>query len=355
MRRASSDQGEVLVVEGSSLVEVLNRGDGGRRPEPVRRALGWSAAVVLLGALPALVIVPSAQGRSAADLAAPGTDRAPDAGAGGRADSGGPASSTPDAAGSAAGSTTTTGPARGPAGSAATGSAGPVGAAGASARKPATAPGPAAKAQAASPSAAPAARLQPDAGSYPLSIRGTSAVDGQAAAVPSSGTLLVQQRSSSDQSQQTVGLPGSLVLVQRATPSGLDLVSFSLTASSRTLTFQPPSALAFVRTDVAAGTSWSWSARSTDGSVSVSQTATVTGIGTVSVAGATVAAVTVDRVLTATGSVQGTIRVNSTVSLVDRLPLVQHQALDVKATALGLFSTHIVSDVTATLTSTRPR
>lgn len=269
------------------------------------------------------MIVPSAQGRSAADQAAPGADRAPGAGSAGRADSGGPASSTPDAAASATGST--------------------------------TAPGTAARPQAASPSGAPAARLQPDAGSYPLSIRGTSAVDGKAAAVPSSGTLVVQQRSASDRSQQTVGLPGSLVLVQRATPSGLDLVSFSLTASSRTLTFQPPSALAFVRTDVAAGTSWSWSARSTDGSVSVSQTATVTGIGTVSVAGATVAAVTVDRVLTATGSVQGTIRLTSTVSLVDRLPLVQHQALDVKATALGLFSTHIVSDVTATLTSTRPR
>ncbi|MEO5680010.1 MAG: hypothetical protein ABIS47_10115, partial [Acidimicrobiales bacterium] len=202
---------------------------------------------------------------------------------------------------------------------------------------------------------APEARLQPDAGAYPLAISGTSTVDGARASVPSSGSLLVEQRSPTDQAQSATGLPGNLVLLQRATPSGLDLVAFSLSASSKTLTFAPPSPLPFVKTDVPVGTSWSWTARSTDGSVTVSQVATVQSIGPVLVGGLSVPAVRVERVLTATGTVQGTLRLTSTVSLVDRLPLIQHQVLDVKATFLGLFSTRIVGDVTATLTSTRPR
>jgi len=225
---------------------------------------------------------------------------------------------------------------------------------GSTARKPATT---AAKAPtvAAPPTSAAAARLQPDAGSYALRLAGSSTVDGTTTPLPTSGSLVVQQRSATDQSQQTTGLPGDLVLVQRATAAGVDLVSFSLTASGKTLTFAPPAPVAFVRTDAPVGASWTWSVRSTDGTVSVNQTASVTSVGPVLVAGASVPAVTVQRVLTVTGSVQGTLRLTSTVSLSDRLTLVQHQALDVKATALGLFSTRIVSDATATLTSTRPR
>ncbi len=56
------------------------------------------------------------------------------------------------------------------------------------------------------------------------------------------------------------------------------------------------------------------------------------------------------------GAVQGTVQLTTTVSLVDRLPLVQHQVINVTASALGgLVSTSVVSDSTATLTSTSPR
>jgi len=154
-------------------------------------------------------------------------------------------------------------------------------------------------------------RLQPDAGTYPLRVTGAGSVGGASVSVPSSASLVIQQRSATDQGQRTDGLPGGLVLVQRATPSGLDLLSFSLTASGRTLAFSPPSPLPFVRTDSPVGTSWSWTARSTDGTVTVTQTATVTSIGPVSVAGASIPAVTVTRVLTTTGAVQGTLQLTA--------------------------------------------
>ncbi len=316
--------------------------------QPVLRAVGWSIAVVFLGSVSALAVTPADSGQDleAAGALGPAVDAA-----------GGLAEAGPLAPGASVAETaaTTTSAAPAPAAPAPTASTAkkatsPTTAAAAAAKAKAKAPPPAA---AAAP--APALRLQPDAGSYPLRVTGTSAVDGKSASLPSSATLVVQQRGGTDQVQRTDGLPGGLVITQRATPSGLDLLAFSLSASGRTLTFSPPSPLPFVRTDAPVGTSWSWTARSTDGSVSVSQTATVTSVGPVSVAGASIPAVTVSRVLTASGAVQGTLQLISTVSQADRLPLVQRQVLDVRATFLGLFSTHIVSDITATLTSTRPR
>jgi len=200
------------------------------------------------------------------------------------------------------------------------------------------------------PAAAP--RLQPDAGTYPLRIAGTSAVDGKPSTVPSTGSLVVEARGT-DQQHRTVGVPGNLVLLQRAGAGGVDLVSFSLNAASKTVSFQPAAPLAFIRTQP--GASWNWSVRSTDGSVTLNQTASVTGGGTVTVAGTQVPAVTVQRVFTVSGAVQGTVQLASTLSLVDRLPLIQHEVIDIRATTLGFISTRIVSDTTATLTATRPQ
>ena len=310
--------------------------------QPVLRAVGWSIAVLFLGSVSALAITPTDPGQ---DLAAAKPSPAADV-AGALAE---PAPLAPGDSGPGAATTTSAAPT--PAAPAST----------ASTAKRATTPTPTSAAKAKAPAPAPAAapapalRLQPAAGSYPLRVVGTSRVDGVSASVPSSATLVVQQRSATDQVQRTDGLPGGLVIVQRATPSGLDLLSFSLSASGRTLSFAPPSPLPFVRTDAPIGTSWSWTARSTDGAVTVSQTATVTQVGPVSVAGASIPAVTVSRVLTASGAVKGTLRLVSTVSQADRLPLIQSQVLDVRASFLGLFSTRIVSDITATLTSTRPR
>lgn len=310
------------------------------------RAVGWSIGVVFLASMGALAVTPAISGPRVEQAsmnpgpAVPAVDPA-----GGEPGPAGPAEAQPAPAAAPA----TAAPAA-PTSTAST-------AAAKRAATPTTAAKARAKAAAPAPTAAPAppVRLQPDPGSYPLRVTGTSAVDGRSASVPTSATLVVQQQSATDQVQRTDGLPGGLVVAQRATPSGLDLLSFSITASGRTLSFSPPSPLPFVRTDAPVGTSRSWTARSTDGSVTISQTATVTSVGPVSVAGTSIPAVTVSRVLTASGAVQGTLRLISTVSQADRLPLVQRQVLDVKAAVLGLFSTRIVSDITATLTSTRPR
>ena len=307
------------------------------------KTLGWSVAVVLAGGVIAAFTTPSASGPSVVQqslgLPVPAEEAAPGA-------TGGP--------GSTVGAAVAGAPGAAAAGTAAAAD----GAAGAPA--PSTAPkGPASTQAAAKAAATPATaakaaalKVQPDPGTYPMSISGSSSVDGKPAPVPSSGSLVVSQQGG-DQQHRTVGMPGDLVVVQRASASGVDLVSFSLSAGGKTLTFRPASPVPFVRTDP--GASWSWSVRSTDGTVGISQTARVTGSGSVSVGGAAVPAATVERVFTVSGAVQGTVRLTSSVSTTDRLPLRQHQAIDVKATVLGLLSTRIVSDTTATLTSTRPR
>lgn len=328
--------------------------DGGRGPMPA--ALGWSVAVLLLGALMGVVVVPSAQGRSGEGAtglgtAGPGTASTEPAAAAGPE----LAPAAVAAAAPAPAPLTTTGADR-PSTTSAPDSTARPGAAAAVKKAPTSTTRPSAAA-AAPTSTAPAARLQPDAGSYPLAIAGSGSVDGRRTSVPGSGSLLVQQSSASDQTHRIDGLPGNLVLVQRATASGLDLVSFSLTAANRTITFRPSSPLAFVRTDAPVGTSWSWSVTSTDGRVSLNQRSTVTSVGPANVGGSSVPAVTVTRVFTASGpDVEGTLQLDSTVSLADRLPLVQRQALNIRAKALGgLLSTQIVSNITTTLTSTRPR
>ena len=306
---------------------------------PVLRALGWSIAVVLVGGVLAVFTTPSAPTRTVlrqgADAAVPVQ---PDTPGGSDVPPGPVASQAP---------ITVPG---GPVGSAPPASP----AATAKARaKAAAATGPATTAAPKAASAAAAARLQPAPGAYPLRISGTSSVGGTATAVPSSGSLVVESRGS-DQQHRTVGVPGDLVLVQRATAAGVDLVSFSLTAGSTTLSFAPPAPLPFVRTQPG---SWNWSVQSTDRTVTLNQTATVTSAGSVNVGGAQVPAVTVHRVFNVSGAtVSGMVRLTSTVSLVDRLPLVQHQVINVTGKALGgLVSKTIASDTTAALTSTSPR
>ncbi len=307
--------------------------DGGA---PVLRALGWSIAVVLVGGVLAAFTTPAGptrtvlrQGTNPAvplEAGAPGGPEVPAGPAPSQVPStvmGGPVASAPAASPAAAKA------------------------------KPPAATRPATTAAAKPAPAAAAPRLQPATGTYPLRISGTSSVGSTSTAVPTSGSLVVESRGG-DQQHRTVGVPGNLVLVQRANAAGTDLLSFSLTAGSTTLSFAPPTPLAFVRTQPG---SWNWSVQSTDRTVTLNQTATVTGAAPVSVGGAQVPAVTVQRVFNVTGAtVSGTVRLTSTVSLVDRLPLVQHQVINVTGKGLGgLVSKTITSDTTATLTSTSPR
>jgi hypothetical protein len=311
------------------------------RSSTVRRSLAWSVAVVLSGGVLAALTTSPAPGQSIRQQGVGPAVAAEQAGAA-------PAAAGPTPSGSVGAAPTTAG-APSPAKAGASGAAARAGTPAApTTRARATA---AASPTAATPAAAAATKLQPDAGSYPLQITGSSSVDNKPSTVPSSGSLVISS-SGGDQEQRTVGVPGDLVVVQRASSAGIDVVSFSLTAGSKALTFRPGSPVPFLRTSP--GASWSWSVRSTDGTVGLSQTATVSGAGSVSVNGVSVPAVTVSRVFTVSGAASGTVRLTSTVSQLDRLPLVQHQAINVTATVLGLLSTHVVSDATATLTSTRP-
>ena len=305
----------------------------------------WSTAVVFVGGVVAVLTTPAPQeltvrqqGRGPAVPAEP-------AGSGALGAPGEPGGPVGDAA-----------PAAGPAATASTASTAPATSAAPTTKAKAAAAKPAAAAKAAPTTAAAAApaapRLQPTAGSYPLRISGTSTVDGRSSPLPSTGSLVITQQGG-DQQHQMVGVPGGLVLVQRANASGVDLVSFNLAAGSKTLTFRPPSPLPYVRTQP--GASWSWSVRSTDASVNLSLTANVTAGGSMNVGGTTVPTVTVQRVFAVSGDLSGSVQLTSTLSQVDRLPLVQQQVINVKATVLGLLSKTVVSNATATLTSTTPR
>jgi hypothetical protein len=312
----------------------------------VQRALSWSIAVVLAAGTFGAFTTPGATGQTVlqqgAGPAVPAEGPGPGPAAGSATTA--PASAPTGAATPAPGSSPTS---ASPAATAALATATTK----ARTKRPTTTAAPAKPAGPAAPAAAAAAaKVQPDAGTYPMSISGTSSVDGKPSTVPSSGSLVVS--GTGDQTIRTTGVPGGLVLTQRATPAGVDLISFSLSAGSKTLTFRPSGPVAYVRTTP--GASWSWSVKSTDGTVGVSQTASVSGGGSINVGGTSVPTVVVSRTFTVTGAVQGTVRLTSTVSQADRLPLVQHQVINVKATVL-LLSTRIVSDTTATLTSTRPR
>lgn len=306
---------------------------------PVLRSLSWSIAVVLVGGVlavfttPALPtrtvlqqgtgpVVPVAQEGPAAAAAAPAPEAAVPAAGGPAA----PASTAPAA--TTAAPTTTKAKAA-------------VAARSATSAAPKAAPATA---------AAPAPRLQPSPGSYPLSISGTSS----SGPVPSSGSLVVESRGG-DQQLRATGMPGDVVIVQRASTAGVDVVSFSLTAAGTTLSFVPPSPLPFVRNSG----SWNWSVQSTDRMVTLNQTASASSAGSVNIGGTSVPAVTVTRVFSVTGKVggnpvTGTVRLNSTVSLVDRLPLVQFQDISLTGTAL-VFSKTVTSTSTATVTSLTPR
>jgi hypothetical protein len=325
-------------------VRVANRSFSTSSDQPAIRALGWSIAVVLSGGLVAALTTPSAAGQTVLQQ---GLGAATDAAGAPPAAAPGPAPAAPGSAAATAAGPSPSAPAATATPTTAKAKAAPKAKAG---KKATAAPATTATAPAPAPAAAP--RLQPDAGSYPLRISGTSAVDGKSSSVPSTGSLVVSG-SGGDQTLRTVGVPGDLVLVQRASAGGVDLVSFSLSAAGKTLTFRPSAPVAFVRTQP--GASWSWSTKSTDGSVTLNQTASVTGAGSTAVGGTQVPTVTVQRTFSVSGAFSGTVRLTSTVSQVDRLPIVQHQVIDVKATVLGLLSTRVTSDATATVTSTRPQ
>ena len=306
---------------------------------PALRSIGWSIAVVLAGGVLAAFSTPAMPARTVLQQGSGPAMPAEVDGTG-----------APEAAAAPA-STAAPAVTAGPVGSSST-PAGPAATVAPTTKaraKAAAAPRPAATAppKAAAP-AATVTRLAPAPGAYPLRISGTSS----SGPVPTTGSLIVESKGG-DQQQRAVGVPGDVVVVQRASAAGVDVVSFSLSAGGATMSFTPPAPLPFVRTSG----SWSWSVQSSDRAVTVDQTATASSAGSVDVGGTQVPAVTVTRVFNVSGaSASGTVRLTTTVSLLDRLPLVQQQAINVTGTAFGGWvSKSVTSESTATLTSLTPR
>ena len=204
-------------------------------------------------------------------------------------------------------------------------------------------------------SAAPSdpSRIAPDAGSYPATFSGSANVDGSGQRVPSSGSM-VFAAVGGDLRQSSPGTPGNVQLTQRYVSNETDLVSLQLKAGSLNKTITPSSPVAFLRYDSPAGTSWTWSATSTDGKTHVSATGTVGSGRTVNVGGVDVATTQTDMTITISGDITGTAHITTWVSPVYRLPVIQRQQINAKQSVGSGFSSTFTSDITTTLTSLSP-
>lgn len=204
-------------------------------------------------------------------------------------------------------------------------------------------------------SAAPSdsGRIAPDAGSYPATFNGSASVDGSGQHVPSSGSM-VFTNVGGDLRQSSPGTPGNVQLTQRFASNETDLVSLQLKAGNLNKTITPSSPAAFLRYDVPDGTSWNWSATSTDGKTHVSATGSIGGGRTVNVGGTDVPTTQVDVNITISGDVTGTAHITTWVSPAYRLPVIQRQQINAKQAVGSGFSSTFVSDITTTLTSLSP-
>lgn len=204
----------------------------------------------------------------------------------------------------------------------------------------------------AAPSTAPA-RITPAAGNYPVAFSGTSSVNGKAQSVPATGTIYLT-KSGNDVTQKSPDAPGDVVLVQRFSSNQASLVSLQLTASDTTKTFSMPSPVTYLLFNSPAGTSWNWTADSTDGKTHVSASGTVAGTENIVINGVTVPTVQLTTNITISGDITGTAQLTTWVSPSLRIPAKQRQVIDAKAKK-GFITATLKSDVTTTLTKLAPQ
>jgi hypothetical protein len=197
------------------------------------------------------------------------------------------------------------------------------------------------------------ARIAPDAGSYPATFSGSAKVDGSAQHVPSAGSL-VFAATGDNLRQSSPGTPGDIQLTQHFVNNKSDLVSLQLKAGSVNKTFAPAGSAVFVRYDAPSGTTWSWTANSTDGKTHVSATVSVGGVRAFNVGSENVSTIQIDTSITISGDIAGTAHITTWVSPTYRLPIVQRQQINAKQAAGYGFSATFTSDITSTLTSLSP-
>ncbi len=222
---------------------------------------------------------------------------------------------------------------------------------------PTTSPAPAADdVTGISSSAAPPSdsRIAPDAGSYPATFSGSAKVNGRAQSFPSTGSM-VFAAAAPNLRQSSPDTPGNVVLTQRFTAAKSSLVSFQMKAGDTTKVFTPVSPVTFVMFNAPQGTSWTWSATSTDGATRVTANGSVGATQVTNVNGQDVPTVAVTTTFTISGDMAGTAELTMWVSPSHRLPVVQRQVINATARSGYGFSTRLVSDVTQRLTRLTPR
>ena len=195
-------------------------------------------------------------------------------------------------------------------------------------------------------------RIAPATGTYPVSFSGSASVDGKAQKVPSSGSLRLS-KSGSNIEQSSPDAPGDLVLVQHYGNNESTLVSLQMTANNTTKTFAPSSPATYLQYNSPAGTSWNWSATSSDGKTKVQATGTVGGTSNMVINGENVSTVQLTTTLTLSGDINGTAKLVTWASPAYRLPVQERTVINATA-KVSWSSVRLVSDVTTTFSRLSP-
>ncbi|MBA2610086.1 MAG: hypothetical protein H0U92_14185 [Actinobacteria bacterium] len=195
-------------------------------------------------------------------------------------------------------------------------------------------------------------RTAPATGTYPVTFSGSASVDGKAQSVPSSGSIRIS-KSGSNIEQSSPDAPGDVVLVQSYGANESSLVSLQMTADKTIKTFVPSSPVTYLQYNSPTGTSWNWSATSTDGKTKVQTTGTVGDTSNMVINGENIITVLLTTTLTLSGDINGTAKLMTWASPAYRLPVKERQVINASA-KVSWTSVRLVSDVTTTFRRSSP-
>ncbi|MDP1794927.1 MAG: hypothetical protein Q8K63_12410, partial [Acidimicrobiales bacterium] len=144
------------------------------------------------------------------------------------------------------------------------------------------------------------ARVAPTLGSYAVDIAGTASVGGRSQSVPTSGSVIFANAGNNIR-QSSPKAPGDVVLLQHFSGAKSELVTLELTAGDNHKVFSPSAPVTYLLYNAPSGTSWNWSADSTDGKTHVAATGRVGGTKDMTIGGVSVRAVEVVHELVISG------------------------------------------------------
>jgi hypothetical protein len=193
-----------------------------------------------------------------------------------------------------------------------------------------------------------ATRTMPLPGSYRMASTGSASLNGKAQTVPPETTFVIEQVSDTDQRFTSSNQSGAFVVLLRYAPTEVDVVSLQFAGK----TFEPSPPGQFAPVGVPPGTTWAWSATSSDGKTTLGVQGRYVGTETVTVADQAVDTDVVDLVFTISGDFTGTIQLTTWARSTDKLPVRQHTVVDAGDPTRLLV--HVQSDVTSQLVDLIP-